>query len=851
MAQGFDEMMALYKASVRKAPALMMENLQVDANRGVTSRGNSPYDKFSSPETRAKVLESRLQEIEAFARSRSIPASNIYALAEAAMRTGKIPDLGQFGLAGDDAVATKQFLISNVLNIAGLEWVDYKGDPVEEDELDEEAVATSERARQDVEEKRAQEIAARMSEIEGKPVSTDHPTVRELVRRHMADYYSMPGKLAADVVLDPSKAVIEGDEEGEDATQTLRRRRKARKTVGGYEFTEETAPEDNIDKATGALGAKVKAKAGRVIKFPQKAPPEPEPPVTAAKRPQFKLTQVPRAQKLAADYAFDPRRYMAEEGGPYRTGGAPMQAPLSPGRTTGGEVLANPQSYEKYDLLPKEVMSKLRSEIGDDVYSYTREDLFRLARSRGLLGTEEGTGFDPSRYMTEAGLKKLGRRGQLVVGTMTPDQDEDLPHPHTYARSDPYSQLGKIPYRSAQARYRALSGQKRRVARLDGRDAEGVERAREGAARMTQAGNTPPGALRWKKEEDVQFEHDYQGHAKMHGGKFVRYIQGNIGVYDFPSAGAAQKFAEHSTTRTTATPKVDGKRVFIDEPVMGESAHLGYGGNDRSAGSNGLSNSPGPTLSPWEEDEEDEKAKEKSVKEDKRSESDKILGIEAGDPRGESWPKLSPSMAQLLNLESCGVFRGPRGFSMDEPEPEQIDESTVSGGMGGFIGGGMMGGMTGRSVALPSYDASYELPEDPEERVKVLNKMLGKHGLKDVEEDDTQEQFKSPMFRDDRYDDHPSRIMGEASRDEARQSAADVSASSGRPQQVMLRRGHPGEFVRRRVRQGDIDVRTGGPKRGSTELFDRGRLTKRGSSTIISRGGRSNVDPTSFMKRDS
>ena len=134
--QGLNEALDLFRASVRKSPALMMETINVDSNRGVTSRGNSPYDKYASPETRAKMLESRMQEIQAFAMSRSIPVSNLYALAEAAMRTGKIPDLGQFGLAGDDAVATKQFLISSVLNIAGLEWTDYKGDPVVEGDTD-------------------------------------------------------------------------------------------------------------------------------------------------------------------------------------------------------------------------------------------------------------------------------------------------------------------------------------------------------------------------------------------------------------------------------------------------------------------------------------------------------------------------------------------------------------------------------------------------------------------------------------------------------------------------------------------------------------------------------------------
>ena len=49
--QGLNEALNLYRASVRKSPSLMMETINVDSNRGVTSRGNSPYDKFSSPET--------------------------------------------------------------------------------------------------------------------------------------------------------------------------------------------------------------------------------------------------------------------------------------------------------------------------------------------------------------------------------------------------------------------------------------------------------------------------------------------------------------------------------------------------------------------------------------------------------------------------------------------------------------------------------------------------------------------------------------------------------------------------------------------------------------------------------
>jgi hypothetical protein len=100
--------------------------------------------------------------------------------------------------------------------------------------------------------------------------------------------------------------------------------------------------------------------------------------------------------------------------------------------------------------------------------------------------------------------------------------------------------------------------------------------------------------------------------------------------------------------------------------------------------------------------------------------------------------------------------------------------------MGGFIGAGMLGGgMTGRTCAMPSYDDSYELPEDPEKRIKMLKKMLDKHGLKKVQEDAApqieqrvepeervEETFVSapnstevPVVREEGYNSHPSRFM--------------------------------------------------------------------------------------------
>jgi hypothetical protein len=38
----------------------------------------------------------------------------------------------------------------------------------------------------------------------------------------------------------------------------------------------------------------------------------------------------------------------------------------------------------------------------------------------------------------------------------------------------------------------------------------------------------------------------------------------------------------------------------------------------------------------------------------------KLLGIEDGDPRNEDWPKISPELKRLLNLESKGLYYGER-----------------------------------------------------------------------------------------------------------------------------------------------------------------------------------------------
>ncbi len=80
--------------------------------------GFNRHTKLMSPATREKVLESRRSEIEAFAEDRGIDSNMVMAIAEAAMRTGRVPMLAQYGFAGDDAKAIKHFVAGEVLNLA-------------------------------------------------------------------------------------------------------------------------------------------------------------------------------------------------------------------------------------------------------------------------------------------------------------------------------------------------------------------------------------------------------------------------------------------------------------------------------------------------------------------------------------------------------------------------------------------------------------------------------------------------------------------------------------------------------------------------------------------------------------
>lgn len=80
--------------------------------------GHSRDAKLMSPDTRELVLHSRKTEIDKFAEDRGLKPEIVMGIAEAAMRMGKVPDLLQYGVSGDEAKAVKQFIAGEILNIA-------------------------------------------------------------------------------------------------------------------------------------------------------------------------------------------------------------------------------------------------------------------------------------------------------------------------------------------------------------------------------------------------------------------------------------------------------------------------------------------------------------------------------------------------------------------------------------------------------------------------------------------------------------------------------------------------------------------------------------------------------------
>jgi len=69
------------------------------------------------PGTRELVLKARMPEIMAFAEDRRLDPSVVAGVVEASMRLGRIPDLGLYGLAGDEANAVKDFVATAMLGL--------------------------------------------------------------------------------------------------------------------------------------------------------------------------------------------------------------------------------------------------------------------------------------------------------------------------------------------------------------------------------------------------------------------------------------------------------------------------------------------------------------------------------------------------------------------------------------------------------------------------------------------------------------------------------------------------------------------------------------------------------------
>jgi hypothetical protein len=79
--------------------------------------GFSRYDRDMSPQTREMVLRSRMPEILAFSEDRKLDPAVVAGVVEASMRMGRIPDLGMYGLAGDEALAVKDFVATSMLGL--------------------------------------------------------------------------------------------------------------------------------------------------------------------------------------------------------------------------------------------------------------------------------------------------------------------------------------------------------------------------------------------------------------------------------------------------------------------------------------------------------------------------------------------------------------------------------------------------------------------------------------------------------------------------------------------------------------------------------------------------------------
>lgn len=80
-------------------------------------KGFNRFARDMSPATRELVLKARMPEIMAFAEDRRLDPAVVAGVVEASMRMGRIPDLGLYGLAGDEALAVKDFVGQAMLGL--------------------------------------------------------------------------------------------------------------------------------------------------------------------------------------------------------------------------------------------------------------------------------------------------------------------------------------------------------------------------------------------------------------------------------------------------------------------------------------------------------------------------------------------------------------------------------------------------------------------------------------------------------------------------------------------------------------------------------------------------------------
>jgi hypothetical protein len=83
--------------------------------------GNNRYVRYWPDDVRAKVLEARRWEVDAWAKDRTIDPALVQEVAGNALRLGRIPELGGLGLSYDDSEALAHFVKNTFLNMESVE----------------------------------------------------------------------------------------------------------------------------------------------------------------------------------------------------------------------------------------------------------------------------------------------------------------------------------------------------------------------------------------------------------------------------------------------------------------------------------------------------------------------------------------------------------------------------------------------------------------------------------------------------------------------------------------------------------------------------------------------------------